>query len=431
MHRALRGLLGLILGITLLQGAVMIAPAQAPELDATFTNVNSAADFPAGITFSVEFETDEPISRAELLYASDGEESLRLVTVPFTDPMARSVSYFLDLQVYYFPPGIDFVFQWRLTGENGLRAESIQARAPWLDDRFAWTVIQTPELQVATYDGNAAFAQQILDSAQQAVDRIQTDLGAELDQQVRIWAYVNTTDFSGTKAPNSEEWSVGVAYPSLKLIMAVLPTGDTTEVGRVIPHEISHQVVAQAIRNPFKLLPTWLDEGIAVGYQENGNSHFPGMVQEAADRGALFSVRALNASFPYDGNQATLGYAQSFSIVNFIRDTWGQEGLANLVATYRDGVNHDQAALRALGVDLDELDRLWKESLGYEGDRAAAATDDGRSDSFWGSLLASGALIWVLIALLAVGVGIRSVTSSRRQPDEDEDFGAFRATIGP
>jgi hypothetical protein len=404
--------------------------AQDADFSVEFTSINAVADYPLGISFSIDFETDQPITRAELLYASDGDQSLRLVTVPVGDPGARSLAYFLDLQIYYYPPGIDFVYQWRLTAVNGQRVESDQQRAPWIDDRFEWSYVQTEQVQVASYDGNAEFAEDILNSAQMAIDKIQNDLGAELDQQVRIWAYTTLDDFSGTKAPNSESWSVGVAYPSLKVILAVLPTGDTTEVGRVVPHEISHQVMWQAIRNPFNVLPTWLEEGIAVTYQENGNSHFPGMVQAAADRGELFSVRALNANFPYDSSQATLGYAQSFSIVTFIRETWGDEALAILTASYQNGVSHDEASLGALGVDLAELDRLWKESLGYAGDRAiGSAVDDDRSDSFWGGLLASGALVWVLIAVLAVAVGLKSIVGTRRETAEEDDSSAFRATF--
>jgi hypothetical protein len=417
--------------LAILQGVQTDTSAQEPELAATFTATDASADFPAGITFSVEFETDEPIARAELFYTSDGDESLRLVTVPVTDPAVRSLSYFLDLRIYYYPPGIDMVFQWRLTGENGLTVQSQQSRAPWIDDRFEWQFLETDDVQVATYKGGEEFTQSILDSAQHAIDQIQADLGAELDQQVRIWAYATNDDFGGTKAPNSEQWSVGVAYPSLKVILAVLPPGDAAETGRVVPHEISHQVISQAIHNPFNRLPTWLDEGIAVSYQENGNSHFPAMVQQAADDGVLFSIMALNASFPYDGNQATLGYAQSFSIVNFIRETWGEDGLAELVAVYRQGVSHDEAAMHALGVDLAELDRLWKESLGYQGDRGIGSTseDNDRGGGFLGELLASGALIWVLIAMLAIGVGLRSILVTGRRPDDVDDSSALKTTV--
>jgi hypothetical protein len=188
-----------------------------------------------------------------------------------------------------------------------------------------------------------------------------------------------------------------------------------------VPHEISHQVIHQAIENPYTGLPTWLDEGIAVTYQENGYSHFPDLVKNAADQGALFSVRALNSGFPFDGGGAQLGYAQSYSIVTFIKERFGDEALANLVSAYKNGVSHDEAAIGALGVDLTELDRLWKESLGYKGDDGTAGVIDANGDdpSPWGELLASGALIWLIIAIAAILVAIRIFVQNRHSDPDD------------
>lgn len=403
--------------------AAQEAATPAPALAVTFGQQTASSDFPKGITFSVDYSTTEPIERAELLYSYAGDQTLNLVTAQVTDPVARSVSYFLDLQIYYLPPGLDLTYYWRLTGENGETAETKPATVTWLDSRFNWTTIETADVRVSTYDGDPEFAQQILDSAQAAVDRVQNDLNVKLDQQVRIWSYPSKEDFSGTQAPNTEGWLAGVAFPDLKLILAVLPTGDTTEVGRVIPHEIAHQVIHQAIENPFSDLPTWLDEGVAVSYQDNGNEGFPSMVQSAADQGALFSIRSLNSGFPYDAGSATLSYAESFSIVTFIRTKWGEDGLARLINAYKEGISDDDAAKQALGVDLTELDALWKASLGYEGDRGAAGTvDPSGSDngSPWADLFASGALIWVFIAILMLYVSVRSFRRLRRPYPEDD-----------
>lgn len=400
------------------------SPVVAPELNVTFGDQSATSDFPKGMTFDLAYSTGESIERAELLYTYAGEETLNLITAPLTDPSARSVSYFLDLRIYYLPPGLDITYYWRLTGEDGSTAETAPQTVTWLDSRFNWTTIETADVRVSTYDGDAEFAQQILDSAQTAVDRIQTDLNVKLDQQVRIWSYTSTEDFSGTQAANTEQWLAGVAFPDLKLILAVLPTDDVTEVGRVIPHEISHQVIHQATENPFSNLPTWLDEGVAVSYQDNGNEGFQSMVQAAADQGKLFSIRALNSGFPYDAGSATLSYAESFSIVNFIRSKWGEDGLARLINTYKEGISDDDAAKQALGVDLTELDALWKESLGYKGDAGAVGSVDpsgGDDGSPWADLFASGALIWVLVAGLMLYVSVRSFRKLRQGYPEDPD----------
>lgn len=409
-----------------LAAAQEIASPVSPEvLGVTFENESATTDYPKGIMFDLDFATDEPIERVELLYSYAGIETLNLITAPLANPTAQNVSYFLDLQIYYLPPGLDITYYWRLAGVDGSTAETDPQTVTWLDSRFMWTTIQTDDVRVSTYDGDAEFAQQILDSAQRAVDRIQTDLSVELDQQVRVWSYKSSEDFAGTQAPNTESWIAGVAFPDLKLILAVLPTGDVTEVGRVIPHEISHQVIHQATDNPFSNLPTWLDEGVAVRYQDSGNEGFPAMVQSAADQGRLFSIRALNSGFPYDAGGATLSYAESFSIVNFIVSKWGEEGLARLTNAYKLGISDDDTTKQALGVDQTELDKLWKESLGYKGDAGAVGTIDPSGEngsSPWADLFASGALVWVLIAGLMLFVSIKSIQKLRQgYPDDPDD----------
>ena len=403
-----------------------LAPVQAAvpaELKASFGTQTATPSYPSGITFDLAYTAEETVDRAELFYSIAGNETLNLITPSVQPGPEGEISYPLDLQTYYLPPGVEITYYWRLTGKDGAQAETAPATITWLDTRFNWQTIRTDKIIVSTYDGDAGFAQKILDTAQQAADQIESDLNVQITQPIHIWAYSSTKDFSGTQAPNSESWIAGVAYQPFRLILAVLPTGDTNEVGRVIPHEMSHQIVYQAIKNPYSGLPTWLDEGLAVVYQHGGKDQYTELVQTAADQGLLYSVRSLNSGFPYDGGGATLAYAESYSIVTFIQKQWGEQALANMILAYKNGVTNDEAAMSALGVDIDGLDKMWKDSLGYKGDKGPAGTivpvRDSGSGTSWGELLASGVLIWAFIALAGMFLVIRAW--SRRKPEHDED----------
>jgi hypothetical protein len=394
------------------------------ELKASFGVQNATPSYPTGITFDLAYTADEDVDRAELFYSIGGGETVNLITADTTPGPTGVVSYPLDLQTYYLPPGVEITYYWRLTGKDGAEAETDPATVTWLDTRFDWKTIQSDSVSVSTYDGNDQFAQKILETAQQAADKIQADLGVPLPLPVHIWAYSSTKDFSGTQAPNAEQWIAGVAYQPFRLILAVLPTGDTNEVNRVVPHEMAHQIVYQSIKNPYSGLPTWLDEGLAVYYQIGGKAQFPELVQTASDQGLLYSVRSLNSGFPYDSGGATLAYAESFSIVTFIQQHWGEEALANLINAYKAGVTNDEAAMSALGVDLDGLDKLWKESLGYQGDKGPAGTivpPQSNSSSTWGDLLASGVLIWAFIALAGMFLAIRTWSRRTKYQDHEDD----------
>ena len=77
-RRVLLGLLfALMLAPVFPAGAVATV---SEELAVNFNASGATADYPRGITFSLDYDTDEPIERAELFYTTSGEETLNLVT---------------------------------------------------------------------------------------------------------------------------------------------------------------------------------------------------------------------------------------------------------------------------------------------------------------------------------------------------------------
>lgn len=385
--------------------------------------IEAVPSFPESITFSLEGAAPFDVERVELLYSLADNPTNYLATPQFESGDSIKIDHELDLLVNYIPVGVDVSYQWRLTGQDGSVVETEPRTFMWMDDRFDWQSVTNEQVTVYSYNGNDAFSELILESAQATIDRLRSEFGVDEVPPIRIWAYKSAEDFRGTQMTNSESWIAGTAYPQYHVILAVLPEGDEHEVERIVPHEISHQVLYQATKNPFNTPPIWLDEGLAVLNQDVGDEDFPALVQNAADEGRLFSVRALIASPPLEPADATLYYAESLSVVQFIIDHFGADKIAALIDAYRGGISHDDAAKQALGVDLDELDRLWKESLGYEGDRGqAGGIVPDRQDGDGGAwLLASGALVMACAAIVAIAVGVITIRRAGRADDLDAD----------
>lgn len=417
----------LVLSFLLLAAASLLvgqARGAQSQLAGTYhpTENDATPSFPESVTFSLKGDAPFEVDRIELLYSIADNPTLHLATPPFEPGSTIEITHDLDLRIRFLPVGVDVTYRWRLIGVEETVLETEPRTFMWKDDRFEWESVTNDQVTVYSYNGNEAFSQLILDSAQGAIGRLGTDFGVDEVPPIRIWAYQSIDDFRGTQMSNSESWIAGTAYPEYHVILAVLPEGDEYEVGRIVPHEISHQVLYQATKNPFNSPPIWLDEGLAVLSQDVGDEDFPSLVQNAADQGRLFSVRALVASPPLEPADATLYYAESRSVVQFIIDQFGADKIAALIDAYRQGVSHDQAAMQALGVNLDELDQLWKESLGYQGDRGQAGgiTPDPRDNDGGAWYLASGAVVMGLAAIAAVVVGVVSIRRSHG-PDEDED----------
>ncbi len=386
---------------------------------------NAEVHFPNDITFSLVARSDVDIVRVELLYAVGNQETLNGVLPDITPGKSVDLSLPVDLRLRYEPPGVDIAFHWRLVDAAGTITESDPQVVLWQDSRFSWDLIQTDQVSVYAYNGDPDFNNDILRSAQRTIDELQARLGVERSRPLRIWVYNSRADFSGAQATNSETWIAGASYTELGLIMAVLPDGDHAEVGRVVPHEVSHQVLHQATENPFNSPPRWLDEGLAVYHQEGGNENFPDMVATAEAEGCLPSLRALNSAFPYDPAETTLAYAASFDIVRFVIDEFGEQKMASLIDVYGQGVSHDEAVQRSLGVSLEELDQLWKEGISARPIGPGSVTDSTGYGSARGSDprvaegIASGAIMVgtaVLVALL--GIFIKSVLARLRAEPE-------------
>jgi hypothetical protein len=433
-------LIRILLLLVLLSAAAPVAPALAQDgvEDAVpaaipglaVTENEATAEFPDGITFTLDAETTDPIASLELLYRAPGMETLSVELPPFeAGSTDLEIEHPIDLRAGELPVGIDVQYRWRITEADGDVVETPEQTLSWFDDRYDWTPLSGPNVTVYTYDADPAFQQAILDAAERTVTSLAESYGAVMEQPVRVWVYADKDHLYGALAPNSEPWIAGAAYPALHVIMAVLPPGDYDEVGRVVPHEVSHQVLHQATKNAFNSPPQWLDEGLATYWQESGRDRFYSYALELAATGEVPPLRTLNGTFPYERDGATASYAFSLTAVMYILDTWGDEGMSKLLATFDEGITYEDAVEQGLGITFDELDRRWREDLLADAQQVGAtgATrfgDDGGASPWTtigeGLALASGTVILGLVVLFALIAGLSSFIRSRRRSDDDE-----------
>lgn len=378
--------------------------------------------FPKQITFTLDASSESEIVDVKLFYRPVAAQVTRMVQPQFTRGRAVTIAYDADMTVQYLPPGIDLQFYWTLTDATGAQLDSPTQSFRYQDERFTWRTVQSGQVTVLFYAGNDAFGQEVLDMALSTRDLLNRSFGVSGDRPIHIVVYGNNRDFSSSLPPNSAEWIGGQARPDLGLIVTGIQPGSgaTDEIGRIIPHEMSHQLLFQATENPYGGPPQWLDEGLAVYNQKQPDSRFSSMLQQAVDRGALIPVRALNSNFPFDPNQALLSYAESVSIVKFIIKTYGDAKLGQLLTSFRDELSYDEALVRTLGVDSDGLDAAWKQSLGYTGDRVGAivtppTTTTPSANVQRAARLAGAACVAGLAVFALGGVAVTAIVFSRKR----------------
>jgi hypothetical protein len=127
---------------------------------------------------------------------------------------------------------------------------------------------------------------------------------------------------------------------------------------------MGHLVVHQALSGFYGHLPVWLDEGLAMDAEGDLRSDLQTLLNEAIAHDTLFSVRSISSSFPTDPDEARLCYAESYSLVQFLIDTYGSGKMLNLLGVFNEGNTYDDAMLEVYGFNVDGLNAVWRGSLG-------------------------------------------------------------------
>jgi hypothetical protein len=107
-------------------------------------------------------------------------------------------------------------------------------------------------------------------------------------------------------------------------------------------------------------------------------SQYKTSLDRAVSQGKLLSLKTLSSNFPADPNQATLSYAESYSVLKYLIDTFGRDKMAALLNVFKGGATYDGALKTVYGIDTDGLDAAWQGSLGVK-PAAASATPAART----------------------------------------------------
>lgn len=367
------------LGISLLLVAFPAKAQTTPSLPATVkieTN-NVTPNFPDTIDFrfSAQTEPGAPVFNSlELAYRVEGEveTNIRHSDLAPGDPLTADIS--IDTQKNYLPPGTRVSYYWLLGVAGGDTYQTPTQEFTYQDTRYPFKELKNGLFTVRWFQGDAAFGQAAMGRVTGTVDKLSRLYKVRPDTPINLTIYPDTATMFTALPPNTQEWVGGQAIPELGTIVLAIAPGDTAEIGRSIPHEVSHQVVYQATRNPYNNTPKWLDEGLAVNNQDQVDGFLIQAFEKARDERTLFPLRVLNGAFPADSQLSYVAYGESVEVVQYILQKYGNAGIEKILGSFKQGVSYDEAVQIGLGISLDQLDREWKQSLGYPVPELSPAT---------------------------------------------------------
>jgi hypothetical protein len=338
-------------------------PAQA-QSSITVTQNEALVNFPRSVTFQLELADASDVASVSLVYAVDRASCLEAntaVPVPlngnqaeWTWEMVRSGNP---------PPGATLRWAWQITDNQGNITTTPEQSHTFVDDRFEWQTVTAPNIRLHWYAGSSV-GPILLEAAVAGLDQLQNEMGITLDSEVQIFIYEDSDDMRDAVL-YIQEWAGGVAFSSYNIILIGVPPRIAESWGvPTVRHELAHLVIGQFGRSCVGgSRPTWLEEGLAVYAEGEPGQTILADIASGIQNNRFEPIRSLSGSFSAHGPEAGIAYSQSYSVVKFLLESYGQEKMQELLLTLAQGSGYDAALEAVYGFNVDGLELAWRQSL--------------------------------------------------------------------
>lgn len=396
------------MAVLLITLAILLPQGIAHAEGITVTGARADYSFAQRMTFYVTASSDADIRSAVVVFRV-GAGLERRGTAAFTPGKTVEATYVQQLTGGTFPPFSTVTFWWELGDAAGRKLTSPLQTINYLDNRYTWQEVSEGNLRVRYYLGDAAYARAALLAARAALARINQELQAPLPAQVDIYLYAALEDLESALLLAGRDWQGGQARPDLGVVLVAIPPDQAAlaQMRRDIPHELTHLLVFQATGAGYSRVPRWLDEGLASANEESAQPAYQLALDSAFRNERLIPLETLCAPFPAGAGEARLAYAESQSVVQFIRNHHPDK-IRKLLGAYAGGATCGGGVEQALGYTLGALELSWRASLGPQG--------------VWLALINSiGAWVLLVVAMLLVLVPLAFVgrkTQARQKSPE-------------
>jgi hypothetical protein len=349
--------------------AIFLTPAQT-----AFAGAQASADagqvvfdFPNTATFSAALSADSDITSVTLEYGDQQQTCGDVVAKAFPDfkpAKTVEVEWTWDMrQSGSLPPGADIWWRWVYRNSSGEEFSTETKNATWLDSSHDWQTLTSGDLRLHWYGNDKAFAQTMLDAGLEGLRRNKEQAGLATDSPIDLYVYPNYEDMKGAIL-YEPSWTGGMAFPEYNIFIMGISQSDSTWDQNTVIHELTHILVGHLTFSCIGTIPTWLNEGLSMFSEGALGADSRSQLDQAIRSDTLLTIRSLNGGFSELSDKANLSYGQSYSIVNFLIETYGQEKITELLIALRDAKPIDTALLDVYGFDTDGLEDAWRQSVG-------------------------------------------------------------------
>lgn len=322
--------------------------------------------FPLFLAFKIKAESPYDITRIRLHYEVDRMNYARVISEAwpdFTPSPKVEARWIWDMRKASLPTGTTIQFWWTIENAAGDKLVTPDDTIHFDDLRYSWQKLTQGQIRLFWYEGSHSFAAELMAWCQQALQRLAEDTGVYPERIINIYIYASSSDLRGAMI-FPREWTGGVAFTEYGIIAIGVPPDELEWGKKALAHELGHIVIHQMTFSPYgAMLPTWLDEGLAMRAEGEPDPYLQDWLKKAIDQQKLISVRRLSSPFSAKPEQAYISYAQSQSLVDFLIQNYGKDKMLQLLQLLKQGNTCDEALTKVYGFDQDGLDELWREYI--------------------------------------------------------------------
>jgi hypothetical protein len=329
------------------------------------TRNEASLNFPNDVTFQLDLAPDFPLASAQLTYDLNKTTCLEAqATVPVTVGGNSLEWRWVLSRSGNPPPGATMWWQWTLTDTNGNEFITPRQTLTFRDEKFNWRTVNESGIQV-NWVGNDEIGPLLLAAAVSGLDRLQTELGIELQNNVQFYIYDDYDDMRQALL-FVQDWAGAVAFDEYNIILMGVPPdiADTWGV-KTVSHELAHLVIGQFGRSCVGgRRPNWLEEGLAVYAEGEPQVEVVEAIENALRDNSFEPLRSLTGPFSAHSTDAGIAYSQSYSVVDFMLNAYGQQKMQQLILLLAEGEGYDEALTTVYGFNMDGLELAWREAVG-------------------------------------------------------------------
>ncbi len=295
----------------------------------------------------------------------------RISTYAYADVQISPASDKLDLKFIiptggtkYYPPGTEFDIHFELLDSEGEVHSTRPFKVEYLDPRLNWRRVSNGPVTAIYHGISDDQARDLVDHAVSVLPVITSTIGVDEPPSIKAVLFDSVRQATPyfppvSKTATDRQFFAGFAMSEYGLFVMAAPSRG------IFVHEMTHLVVAEAEKSPLgRDAPSWLNEGLAVYFQNEGDHRqLERRLTGPARQGRLLPIKNMNR-IPGRRDEINVFYPQSGHFVAYLIARYGHERVAALLGHLDAGQEIADAFHSAYGESLYDVENDWRSTLG-------------------------------------------------------------------